>query len=52
MVRAPKTRTASTAIGHLAEVQEDSELIEFTTPEDYRLKTNHLARISERESDR
>jgi hypothetical protein len=30
--------------GHLAEVLEDAELIEFTPAEDYRLKAEHLAR--------
>jgi len=29
--------------GHLAEVLEDSELIEFTVAEDYRRKAEHLA---------
>jgi hypothetical protein len=30
--------------GHLAEVLEDAELIEFTRAEDYRRKAEHLAR--------
>lgn len=45
MVGRPKQEPRVRQSGHFAEVQEDSELIEFTTPEDYRLKTNHLARI-------
>jgi len=30
--------------GHLADVFEDAELIEFTAADDYRLKAEHLAR--------
>jgi hypothetical protein len=37
--------------GHLAEVLEDAELIEFTATEDYRRKAAHLANRSGREVD-
>jgi hypothetical protein len=33
--------------GHLADVLEDAELIEFTRAEDYRRKAEHLARRSQ-----